>query len=387
MRVADPRSPTWLCLTLIAGAACGSSGAPSQMLDAAAPPEDSGSQADAAQGDAACEGETLQALCSAAGYMCGDASFTDRCGVQVAGSCGTCSSGTCGEHECSVPGWVALQWPSLPQTRIFAMWSSPGSSTVWAGGGALGAGELWQIEGGAISILDAPTTLAGVHAAGADVWAVGSAGSVVHGNNGDFTLMPSSALQIYNLNAVWGFGPSDVWVTTANGVNSVAHWNGTSWAPGMLPSTAVIPACTGLWASGPDDLWAVCRGGEIFHRNATEWSKVASSTTQDLQAIYGFAANDVWAVGNSNTLVHWNGSAWRPVSAPAGGGLIGIWGAAANDVYAVGNGFNGGRVIHFDGAAWTEVLIMGSSTELDRVADAQGHVYAAGIPALLVTYP
>jgi len=53
----------------------------------------------------------------------------------------------------------------------------------------------------------------------------------------------------------------------------------------------------------------------------------------------------------------------------------------------VGNGFNGGRVIHFDGAAWTEVLITGSSTELDRVAGAQGRVYAAGIPALLVTYP
>ena len=44
-------------------------------------------------------------------------------------------------------------------------------------------------------------------------------------------------------------------------------------------------------------------------------------------------------------------------------------------------------LIHFDGAAWTEVLITGSSTELDRVAGAQGHLFAAGIPALLVTYP
>ena len=82
------------------------------------------------------------------------------------------------------------------------MWSSPGSSTVWAGGGAFGAGELWQIEGSQLSILDTPSTIVGVHAAGADVWAVGNAGSVVHGNNGTFTLMPSSVLQVYNLSAV-----------------------------------------------------------------------------------------------------------------------------------------------------------------------------------------
>lgn len=387
MRADDSRRPTWLCLclALVLGAACGSSGAKPGAIDAAAA-VDSGSQ-----DDAACVSETLQALCSAAGYTCGDATFTDRCGALVAGSCGTCSSGTCGGggggHVCSVPGWTALEWPSLPQTRIFAMWSSPGSSTVWAGGGAFGAGELWQIEGSGLSILDTPSTIAGVHAAGADVWAVGNAGSVVHGNNGNFTLIPSSTLQIYNLSAVWGFGPTDLWVTTANGVNSVAHWNGMSWTLGMLPSTAAVPACTGLWAAAPDDLWTVCRGGEIFHWNGA-WSKVASSTAQDLQAIYGFAANNIWAVGNSNTLLHWNGSAWGSVSAPAGGALIGIWGAAANDIYAVGNTAPvRGRVIHFDGMAWTEVLTTGSSTELDRVAGAQGHVFAAGIPALLVTYP
>lgn len=369
------------------GAGCGSSGAMSMSTP------DAGATVDGPPpGDAACTGETLEALCTAAGYTCGDATFTDRCGAPVAGSCGTCASGTCGgrdgAHVCSLPRWVALQWPSTPQTRMFAMWSSPGSSTVWAGGGELGAGQLWQIEGSQIGILDTPTTLVGVHAAGADVWAVGNAGSVVHGSNGNFTLMPSAPLQIYDLNAVWGFGPSDVWVTTQNGVNSVAHWNGTSWALGMLPSTAVIPACTGLWAAAPDDLWTVCRGGEIFHWNGTAWSKASSPTTQDLEAIYGFATNNIWAVGNSNTLLHWNGTAWSSVTAPPGGALIGIWGAAANDVYAVGTtGILRGHVIHFDGSAWTEVVTTGDSTELDRIAGAQGRVFALGFPTLFVTYP
>lgn len=386
MRRGGPRAP-WLCLVLLTGAACGSSGgAGSGPIDAAPPTVDSG-----VPPDAACQGETLQALCSAAGYACGDATFTDRCGAPVMGSCGTCAIGTCGgdgvAHKCSVPGWAALEWPSFPQTRIFAMWSSPGSSTVWAGGGELGAGELWQIEDSQLSILDTASTITGIHAAGPDVWAVGLAGSVLHGNNDNFTLMPSADLQVYNLNAVWGFGPSDLWVTTANGVNSVAHWNGTRWTLGMLPSTAVIPGCTGLWASAPGDLWTVCLRGEIFHWDGTAWSKVSSPTTQDLQAIYGFAADDIWAVGNNNTLLHWNGAAWRSVTAPSGGALIGIWGAAANDVYAVGNTGLQGRVLHFDGVSWAEVLATESTGELDRIAGAQGHVYAAGFPALLYTYP
>jgi hypothetical protein len=390
MRADVPRRPGWLCLVVLL-AACGSSSETPGSVDAGA--VDASAQADSSQGDAGCVGETLQELCTRAEYACGEATFTDRCGAQVAGSCGTCTDGICGgsdgEHVCTVSAWRTVEWPSLSQTRIFSMWSAPGSSTVWAGGGAFGAGELWQLEGLEIAILRTPSTILGVHAAGPDVWAVGNRGMVVHGNNGDFRLMPSAALEIYNLNAVWGFGPADIWVTTANGVNSVAHWNGATWTPGMLPSTAAIPACTGFWGSAPDDLWTVCKRGEIFHWNGTAWAKVASSTTQDLNGIYGFAANNIWAVGNNNTLLRWNGSVWSPVTAPSGGGaLIGIWGTAANDVYAVGhNALVRGRIIHFDGAAWTEIVSTGSSTSLERIAGAQGRIFVAGFPALLVTFP
>lgn len=76
------------------------------------------------------------------------------------------------------------------------------------------------------------------------------------------------------------------------------------------------------------------------------------------------------------------------MTAPSGGALIGIWGTAANDVYAVGNTApSRGRIIHFDGAAWTEIVVTGSSTSLERIAGAQGRIFAAGFPALLVTFP
>lgn len=50
-------------------------------------------------------------------------------------------------------------------------------------------------------------------------------------------------------------------------------------------------------------------------------------------------------------------------------------------------GFNRDRILHFDGASWTEVLTTESSSGLDRIAGAQGRIYAAGFPELLYTYP
>lgn len=379
---------TWWWCALVLGA-CGSSAGSHDIPDAGMTTIDSGSEPTP---DAeVCQRQTLAELCTAAGYQCGDATFTS-CDEPVAGSCGACATTACGgdgvPHKCAIPGWGVLDWPSTAQTRISAMWSTPGSDTIYAGGGGFGGGELWEIIDGTIAIIPVPRTILGVQGTGTDIWAVGAGGTVVHGVDGDFDLMPNTGLTVYDLNAVWGFGASDVWVTTANGVNSVAHWNGTTWTLGMLPSTGAVPGCTGLWASAANDLWTVCRAGEIFHWNGTDWAKVASPTTRDLQAIYGFAANNIWAVGNSNTLLHYNGTSWASVSAPAGGGLFGIWGTAANDVYAVGSSpVIRGRVIHFDGNTWSTLVTTDEGAELDRIAGAQGHIYAAGFPTLFITYP
>jgi len=336
----------------------------------------------------ACEPEELAALCAAKSYTCGDASFTDRCGNTVAGSCGTCSTGTCSaDHACvaPVPAWEQVQWPSGNQTRIITAWNTPGSSTVWMGGGFLGAGELWKITGLQLQTFSVPGTLSAMHGTGTDLWGVGSSGLVVHTVNGSLVLANNTGLSGYNLHEVFSFGPNDVWVTT-NGINSAAHWNGTTWALHMMPSTAVYADCAGLWGAAPNDVWAVCTRGDLIHWDGTAWTKATSPTTETLQDIYGFAANDIWAVGNNNTLLHYNGTSWSRVTPPTSGALIGLWGSAPNDVYAVGSKtLGGGRVLHYNGSAWTEVLTT-TSGEFDRITGTQGRVWAVGYPALLYTY-
>lgn len=88
---------------------------------------------------------------------------------------------------------------------------------------------------------------------------------------------------------------------------------------------------------------------------------MASPTSRSLFRVWGSSATDVWAVGDS-VLVHYDGAAWSNV--PMVGDLVsmqsgpsaqqstfqlGLWGSGPNDVYLGGNR---GRIARFDGSAW-----------------------------------
>jgi hypothetical protein len=56
----------------------------------------------------------------------------------------------------------------------------------------------------------------------------------------------------------------------------------------------------------------------------------------ELYGIWGSGANDVWAVGAQNNIVHYDGAAWTNVVSGANGSLSAIWGSGPNDVWAGG---------------------------------------------------
>jgi len=268
---------------------------------------------------------------------------------------------------------------------VIGAWNTPGKTTVWMTGGFLGSGELWKISGLQVNIFSVPGVLSAMHGTGDDLWGAGSQGLVVHTVNGNLVVANNTGLEVYQLHEVFSFGPNDAWVTT-NGINSAAHWNGTSWSLYMLPSTATYADCEGLWGAAPNDLWAACTKGDLIHWDGTSWTKATSPTTNTLRDIYGFASNDIWAVGDNNTLLHYNGSAWSKVTPPTSGALIGVWGSGPSDVYFVGSKLlGGGRVLHYNGSSLTEVLTT-SSGEFDRVTGAQGRVWVVGYPAQLYMY-
>jgi hypothetical protein len=173
---------------------------------------------------------------------------------------------------------------------------------------------------------------------------------------------------------VWGTAEDDIWV--AGGDNSYTysvlwHWDGRVWSPewdgGLVRH---------IWGTSPDDVWAVGFDGLILHFDGTDWSEVASGTSENLFSVWGYAPDDVWAVGGATTTLHWDGQSWTDLSMVGGGGWIlgGVWGSAPDDVWAVGWSIAApvGVIFHWDGDAWTIAEFEGHLGPLNAVAGMSG---------------
>jgi hypothetical protein len=58
----------------------------------------------------------------------------------------------------------------------------------------------------------------------------------------------------------------------------------------------------------------------------------------NLNAIWGSAANEVWLVGGSGLIRRWDGAAWTTLASGSTVNLFGVWGSSATDLWAVGAG-------------------------------------------------
>ncbi len=159
---------------------------------------------------------------------------------------------------------------------------------------------------------------------------------------------------------VWASGPNDVWAVgwrnsaqqlDANGF--AFHWDGCSWSPAPLSTTAGL---NDVWGAGSTDVWIAGTQGATWHWDGAAWTAVSTGASGAFHHLSGTGSADVWAIGNAG-LYHWDGKRWTadprlPVDAEDG--FLGdIWAVAPDDVW-VAEGFNvRGGVAHYDGAAWT----------------------------------
>jgi len=148
-------------------------------------------------------------------------------------------------------------------------------------------------------------TILALWAGGRDVWAVGSASTIVRYDGTDWRAVPPDRpLGEATFTSVWGSGPSDVWIAGSDGL--LLHWNGQALAV-ERPFTDV--GLTAIWGTGTDP-WIVGEGGGVFRRIAGAWCNVWSGPRLDFSWIGGTANDDVW-VGTGPRIFHWDGQAWR----------------------------------------------------------------------------
>jgi hypothetical protein len=134
--------------------------------------------------------------------------------------------------------------------------------------------------------------------------------------------------------------------------------SGSGWSQTTFFTTEL----TGVWASGPDNAYAVggpsqIQSGTISHWDGIQWSSSGpGGGLQSLSAVWGSGPDDVFVVGSpTDNVIHWDGSLWS-TSMLGSWSLMGVWGSASDDVFVVG--WNGSRLQtldRWDGVSWTIV--------------------------------
>lgn len=225
---------------------------------------------------------------------------------------------------------------------------------------------------------------------GTDVWAVGDADFAGHFDGKGWTRVETGLKNIV-LTGVWASGPNDAWaVGSYHDTNAglTLHWNGKAWGRSIAASFSAV------WGSAANDVWAVGPRA-LAHFDGAAWRFVppaaGASRFPFFSSVWGSGPQDVWAVGSdgedaSNQIWRWNGAGWARIAHPdvapgrhgATPAVLSVWGTGPNDVYAVGTG---GTVLHWDGQAWSRLdagLTPDTGEALKAVVGAGGDVWLGG---------
>jgi hypothetical protein len=138
--------------------------------------------------------------------------------------------------------------------------------------------------------------------------------------------------------------------------------NAEGWHQDAMPSTAAGADLYGVW--GMPDGTAVAVGGGlpspsdtsvILHFDGSEWTRVDTSAlaTKTLRSVWASGPDDYWAVGDNGVIAHFDGERWRPAASRVSDRLFGIYGSGPGDVYAVG-GTGRGLVLRWNGSSWLQ---------------------------------
>lgn len=98
---------------------------------------------------------------------------------------------------------------------------------------------------------------------------------------------------------------------------------------------------------------------------------------EPVSTIDGTSLDALFATTTEGALLRWSDGGWRRVPSPVDAGPSEVLARAADDVWLG----NGGRLFHFDGAAWSELDTRGSGVPLERwpmrlSGTEDGHVWA-----------
>lgn len=184
-----------------------------------------------------------------------------------------------GSHELSTPRTLCLHWDGASWTESSACGGTRGED-LWGSG----PDDIWVVGSNTLS----------------------SGSKILHW---DGTAWSPSDYHGGFTWAVWGSGPRDVWAAGF----SLSHWDGTAWSPVSLPTDGQSLWFSALWGSGPDDVWlaggasgtpsSIVTGtpprgpSTLFHYDGSTWTRAMDMTRYSVSGLWGSGPGDLWTAG------------------------------------------------------------------------------------------
>lgn len=202
-----------------------------------------------------------------------------------------------------------------------------------------------------------------------------------------------------DLNGMFGLNENDIWAVGNNLIIPnrdalIAHYDGTEWKTVHIDyGTSILKA---VWASAPDDVFAVGFDGTILHYNGKKWDKMKSGTDKHLFDVWGFASDDVYACGGMTstlgypfqpTLIHYDGLEWKTILDTTGyewHEISTIWGSSSDNVYYDASfGLFQGNLTN----GWNYVPIPDDNTAINKIrGSASFNIFEVGHFGLVLHY-
>jgi len=256
---------------------------------------------------------------------------------------------------------------------------------------------LWLLEGAEIAF-DDPRRL---YSRGLDAGADASASAGGWALYGTATLSPQAQAAM-RVEASWTYpGSLSLWIG-GNASPGAAGLRRMRYSPGdgrfavaPIPDTCFVVPCRevyGLHGLSADEVWAVGPRGAAFRVTDAESDTPTltgfnTRTTHALHSVWASAPDDVWAVGSTGTVRRYRGDPryWEAYDdLPTKQHLYAIAGSSPSDIWVAGDE---GTVFHYDGTAWKRVKVAGLGVRrprLDRIwIPSPGKVWIAGQGALV----
>lgn len=271
---------------------------------------------------------------------------------------------------------------SLDNTETYgAVWAS-GPKDVWVGGhGPIDPlvlrwdGQVWRDACPGLRSpfpRTDPFEIRGIWGASAeDVWMVGTwfgpatySAAIIHYGQGTCRILPvpaplNGATKGY-LSQVWGSGPADIYAVggdLSDGSGFILHWDGVQFQIDARAG-APLPSLSGLFGTGPDDVWFSGAEGTVIHLSEGRLRTVYRDGGLPLLAIHGTPPTRtgpglVRLSGNGGRTLTWDGVSWLGEATESP--LVRVVGPAeggTDEVYAIDQS---GAVLQRSGASFLRI--------------------------------